>query len=309
MTFSMTANTRPVGGAFADTSATTTRLAPLAPGMCELPAGWDAVNELKPEFLIFGELHGTEQSPAFVGQVVCALAASGERILLAVEFDSSLDSQFQFAWGLPQDQYPEALSKIGWVGRSDGIASQAMFNLLVQLHAFKSAGAAISIVAFNGAKDSEQQARFSALPGQNPHEAAQAENIMLAAQADNYDLTIVLVGNIHAMKQPVQRPETTFEPMAMRLARSGVVVSLDMQSSGGTAWNCQLKAGYVPHAGKPITDDAISCANYDVRPDGGSERLLPMTIHLNTSEKLDNIYDGVFSVGNVTGSSPAVPKF
>jgi hypothetical protein len=273
---------------------------------CKLPAGWNSVEDLKPEFVIFGELHGTQQSPAFVGDVVCALAASGKRILLGVEFDASLDPQFQTAWKLPHETFAQALSKAGWAGRRDGVASEAMFDLLVRLHALKSRGAAISIVAFNGMKDKEQRGRFAALLGQNSHEAAQAENIQIAARAKTYDLTLVLVGNLHAMKRTVERPGIAFEPMAMRLAASNSVVTLEMKGSGGSAWNCQLKAGFVPQAGQPITDDAITCAIYDTKPDAGLEGTLPTTIRLYSGTQFSNSYDGFFAVGKMTGSRPAV---
>ena len=45
---------------------------------CPLPPGWDAIAARNPRFVIFGEMHGTEQTPAFFGDVACALATKGE---------------------------------------------------------------------------------------------------------------------------------------------------------------------------------------------------------------------------------------
>ena len=36
-------------------------------------------------FLVIGEVHGTVQTPALFGELVCALASSGMRILVGLE--------------------------------------------------------------------------------------------------------------------------------------------------------------------------------------------------------------------------------
>ena len=96
------------------------------------PGGWSDVTELEPRFVVFGELHGTRQGPEFIGNLACALASRGERILLAVEHSSTNDAALQAAWSLPADRFGQALVETGWAGRQDGVASQAMFAMLVR---------------------------------------------------------------------------------------------------------------------------------------------------------------------------------
>ncbi|MEJ8628784.1 hypothetical protein P0F65_00260 [Sphingomonas sp. I4] len=59
---------------------------------CQVPPGWDQVDA---KVVVFGEMHGTREAPAFVGNLACALAARGERVLVAVEHDVINDDDFQ----------------------------------------------------------------------------------------------------------------------------------------------------------------------------------------------------------------------
>lgn len=274
---------------------------PAAPN-CRTPTGWAAVEQRKPRYVIFGEWHGTAQSPAFVEQVACALVASGKTILLGIEFDAALDPQLQDVWAKPQAQFAEALRKVGWAGRRDGVASQAMFDMLVHLHALKDRGSPIAIVAFNGARDAEQERRFAALPGQGPHEAAQAENIALASRARFYNLTLVLVGSSHARLQPISIAGTSYAPMAMRLAATGSVISLQMKSAGGTAWNCQLRAGFSPASSQSVRTEDVVCASRPLAADPQPQPVHSIVLNHSTGAA----FDGAFWLAHVDGSPPAV---
>src|SRR3546814_20260999 len=96
-----------------------------------------------------------------------------------------------------------------------------MFALLVRLHGLKEAGVAVDVAAFNGMRDDAQRARLAGLPGQGPHEAAQAENIRDAAAAGDYDRLLILVGSFHARKSTGGAGDDRFEHMAMSSAPSG----------------------------------------------------------------------------------------
>lgn len=274
---------------------------------CTLPEGWQAVDARKPRFVIFGETHGSVESPAFVGEVACGLLAGGKRILLGIEFDAHLNDKLRAAWRLPDAAFREQLPTIGWAGRADGVASRAMFDLLLRLHALKAKGAAIDIVAFNGARDRAQQLRFETLPGQGPHEAAQAENIADAAKAAPYDLVLVLVGGFHARQLPVGQGPDRFEPMALRLAPAGRVVSLQLRQAGGTIWGCQLKPGLQLGPGDAIPADAIECIEHAIKGEDDLHRA-PF-LHLGTeADSTRTGYDGFFWVGALHASPPLIPQ-
>jgi hypothetical protein len=275
---------------------------------CRVPQGWSAVAARKTRYVIFGEVHGTREGPAFVGATACGLAARGERLLVAVEQQATDNAALQAAWALPPARFPTALRQHGWSGRQDGIASEAMFALLVRLHQLKAKGRRIDVVAFNGVHDESQRARFKDLPGQGPHEAAQSENIRAAGEAKRYDHVLVLVGNLHARKQPITRNGVRYEPMAMRLAPGAAVTSLNMAGAAGTMWNCLLKPGVVLEPRKPLPDGALDCASH---PAGGHPDLRrPPFVALGAlpGSDPDPDYDGFFWVGRVSGSPPAVAK-
>ncbi|HEY0624715.1 hypothetical protein [Sphingomonas sp.] len=281
---------------------------PKAPNarLCRMPEGWDQVMAQDPRYIVFGELHGTEQGPEFIGNLACALAAKGQRILVAVEKSAADDRELQTAWRLPADQFAGALSHIGWLGRDDGVASEAMFAMLVRLHGLKESGLPIGVVAFNGVKDEDQAKRFADLPGQGPHEAAQAENIAQAARLANYDRTLVLVGNFHARKDSIEWRGVQFDPMAKRLARHGKTVTLNMLYAAGSNWSCVLKPGAKVEPNRPITADLLDCGNHLTKgsPDLGRAPFIELDPARSGST---GDYDGFFWVGPISGSAPFAP--
>ena len=271
---------------------------------CTMPSGWTDIARRKPRFVVFGEVHGTQEAPELVGRVACALIAQGKSVLVAVEHDVSFDPAYQAAWRQPPEKFAAALLQAGWKGSSDGKGSVAMLNMLKQLHQLAWQGHAIRLTAFDGERDIVQRRKFSTLPGQGPRDAAQADNIRIAADAASYDFVLVLTGNIHARRQPFKRGDTAVEPMAMHLARVGPMVTLDARYSGGSAWTCELKPGMRPEPGEPISNDAIECAVHPLgmQPDLGRTPFLSLA----ASSDADDAYDGFFWLGTAHGSPPAV---
>lgn len=268
---------------------------------CRLPPGWDQVAARRARIVVFGEIHGTRESPAFVGNLACALTSKGERILVAVEHFSVVDGDFQKAWALPDAGFVPALVKSGWAGREDGVASEAMLAMLVRLHRLAQAGRKIDIVAFSGIKDAAQGRKFAKLGGQGPHDAAQAENIREAAARRRYDHVLVLAGNIHARKHPVTHATPAFEPMAMRLSRSAFLVTLNMKVAGGTVWTCEPKTN-----GRDGEDDS-ECAAHPAWTDAKLRRKPFIALGALPDQQPDPDYDGVYWLGPVSASPPAVP--
>lgn len=266
---------------------------------CTPPIGWDSVEHRHTRYVIFGEYHGTAEAPAFVARIACALARRGERLLVAIEQQWEDDAALRRIWRLPRRRFASALARLPlWAGRDDGVGSRAMFAMLIRLHGL---GRKVRVVAFNPTQT--QEARFSALPLQGPHEAAQADNIRAVADRGDYRRVLVLTGNLHARTLPVMRQGVSFEPMAMHLAPRREVISLDMRSSGGTAWACQMTGAVTP--GAPIDAARVSCKAQTVLGDpavGGTRRIALRPVA--DAAALDPSYDGFYYVGQVTASPP-----
>jgi hypothetical protein len=231
-------------------------------GRCALPTGWSEIAAKNPRFLVFGEEHGTRESPELVSSIACALARKGHRVLVGVELSSSGNSTLQQLWDSPVEGFAQRLEDRlpDFAHRQDGVGSEAMRGMLERLHALTREGRMIDIVAFNSNPTEEK--RWANLPGQGPHEAAQAANIASAAKKNPYDYILILVGNSHAQKQPVQFRNAKYKPMAMHLASVGSVLSLGEIFGSGTAWNCILKPGPNPRSGEQIAQSDLDCGSH-----------------------------------------------
>ncbi|MBJ7439002.1 MAG: hypothetical protein JHD35_08275 [Sphingopyxis sp.] len=256
---------------------------------------------------MFGEIHGTKEAPLLFGQQASALAAQNQRVLIAVELGAIYNRQVQKAWNGPHATFEQSLTAAGWAGGRDGTKSVAMLEMLSRLHRLKEYGARLSVVAFNGARDDAQASRLKTLSSAAGHEEAQAENIIDAANADNFDYVLVLVGNAHARKKEIDRFGDQYRPMAMLLERAGKTVSLNMAWSSGTAWNCILKAGVRPPPKKPVTTDMLNCGNQPEAGQTNRDNLPYMSLGRLPEDTDGDSFDGYFWLGTISGSPPARP--
>ena len=264
---------------------------------CDPLPGWESVaDSTRDRYLVIGESHGTAEVPAAVAEYVCAV--STEPTLLAIEWDASDNNGLQLALAEDGDLRAGLDTHIpSWNDRSDGVASEAMLALVERARELNRAGRPVDVVTFNGARDAAQEAKFSHLPGQEPHEASQAENIRAARNAKDYSHVVVLVGGVHARKTPFEYDGVSWEPMAMKLAPPEEVTSLIATHSGGTAWNCIMPA----QTDKPmeeVTMDDLDCSAHDAKPVHDGEP------GFDTPEDLPAFYDGILHVGRVTASPP-----
>lgn len=275
--------------------------------LCTSPDGWHAVVQRDPKFVVFGESHGTREAPAFFGSLACSLATDGEVILIAIEFSPYHNDALQDAWNADEEDFDNLLLQAGWRGRRDGVGSEAMFEMVRDLHRLKKAGYAIDITAFSGAGSEDQREKFAHLPGQGPHEAAQAENVANAAEKRSYDRVLVLVGNLHAEKQPIDLGRGAFDPMAKRLGAYGSVLSLNVKYDAGTSWSCQLRADFDPKIDGSPTDADIECGPHPAGATGSFNRNAFIEVVDQTPDSAETGFDGFFWLGPITASPPKAP--
>ncbi len=272
---------------------------------CSSPHGLhDVTRAHDVRFIVFGEEHGTEQSPAMVADAACALSRKGEHVLVALELQAREDAALQKAWRGPHANFRQTLIRTmpEWSSRNDGVASRAMLALLERLHALKQQGPVINVTAFNGFRDGAQAVDLKVIPQPGRHEAAQAENIRRAADAGQYDRVLVLVGSAHACKQRCHG--MTYDPMAMRLAPADQIVSLLMRRESGSTWNCLIRPGTTLIAGRPPEPDCGIHTSKGRADLSGQPRIALADPASPASARGD--YDGYYFVGAVTGSPPAL---
>lgn len=181
---------------------------------------------------IFGEIHGTTEIPAFVGDVVCLAARDGRRVVLGVEMrpqdaDAPI-ARYLASKGTAADR---AQLIADWLPAvPDARSSEAMADLIVRVRALQRAGARISVLSFDpvGPAAGAPEAR----------EQAMADTLRQAAEAQPGVRLLILTGGAHA-RHGVLGPNGTIASMTTRLP-AGVAVTVGVAPQGGTIWNCRL---------------------------------------------------------------------
>ncbi len=234
--------------------------------------------------ILVGELHGTEESPAFVAALVCQAARAGKSVTVGfelVEAEESRFSAFLGSGGTAADRQA-LLDGPVWQARGQaqyGLTSEAMAGLLERLRALRRGGHAITFALFNRTDGSSSQDR----------DRKMAESLAALVDRATTDLFVVLTGNIHSRVARGTPWNPDYEPMGYLLARTRPdldLLALDVAHAGGTAWLC--------------TSDG--CGIQSVRGRGEGEAT-SVEIH---DEVQPYGHHGRYFVGNLHGSPPAV---
>jgi hypothetical protein len=215
--------------------------------------------------VLLGEVHGSYETPGFVGDLVCHAATAGTvRVGLEMppEEQERIDA-FLHSDGSPTDRQ-QMLAGAFWTrDDQDGRISVAMLALLDSLRQLSRGGANLKVVAFDIRQDRRDVDRDQEM----------AKNLAAAFEREPTAIFIVLVGNLHARKEP--HPDFPQPFMAEYFVRMRIrLTTLDVRYGAGTSWIC------CPECGAHVV---------------GHERALSR----------DRAYDGTFSVGVLTAASPA----
>jgi hypothetical protein len=209
--------------------------------------------------------------------LVCSLAAINDEVVLALEIpDFSTPNISDYMSSDSDESFsPEASDTLFW-GRTtqDGRSSVAMAELISYAKALRNSGMHVDVFAFDRAVRS--------MNGRDGAMAAALRELLLARP--NARL-VVLTGNVHARKTLGSSFNPEFAPMTSLLTDFDPI-ALDLAHSGGTVWVC-LSSG---------------CGETMVRP----QRAPPSTQFPFYFSETEEAFDGVYFVGEVTASRPAV---
>lgn len=230
------------------------------------------LNMPAPSLLLVGEVHGTNEAPALIGDLACASARYGKPVVVALEIpieeQASLD-YFLASKGSDADQAALLASRF-WTRQSqDGRSSAAMLKLLQRLRTLRTEGAQISVLAvddgMSGSRDAGMATRIRAA-----HNAVPA--------------VIALLGNVHASREKGRQSAPDHEPAGYLLSDLNPH-SLYVRGPAGTAWVC------VPECGVTSIPDN--------RHVGDKRGYLP-------AAGLIPGYDGLYAPASSTASPPAI---
>ena len=219
--------------------------------------------------IIFGEIHGTTELPAFFLDCVQEFHRNNERVQIFLEFPTDIDV-------LLKEYVQEKISLTKFISEShwkknDGRASIAMLNLINEV---KNTGLGnIPIFAIDASKYVENR------------DAEMMSNFMKSFSSDSYN--IVLVGNLHAQLKAYHRGTKIITPFASLLkGKISEIASFRAAYPAGSAWVCTPDCGL---------------KNIDKNDDEFEE----FPINNVYWGKVEVKYSGVFKVGSISASSPA----
>jgi hypothetical protein len=244
---------------------------------CSPIPGSEAVLGAGKRYYVFGEVHGTSETPELFGDLVCA-AAQKRAVVVALEFDEQSTSSLQrfiASAGGEADVRVLLLDDAWSRSIADGRNSAAMLRLLKRLQKLRSSGAEVEVYATQMRVEQQDQ---------NYAELAMAVEWKRLASAYPNAPIMILVGRMHALLK--ERPDLPFKPAASHLP-SNDVISFRPELPGGAAWNCQGDGCHAHSVEKRITK--------------------PRFVGLLSSS--DGQYTGSYSVGRpFTASAPAATE-
>ena len=189
--------------------------------------------------VLLGEMHGTKEIPALVGDLVAHETEFGEDVILALEItsiDQSLVNSYLTSSGEPADQAALVAGEHWQEPTHDGRDSQAMFELIERIRKLRNRGANVSIDLFDVPGDGERNKRM-------------ANHLRSVMQRSPHAIVLVLTGNFHAMTarppwKVINDGKQIEPPMtAGRYLADLHPLSINISAANGEVWACMNGCG------------------------------------------------------------------
>lgn len=219
---------------------------------------------------LFGELHGTEEAPAFVANVAEEAARNGATVRIGLEMTAAMQpavDAFLRSDGTPGDY--AALTQHPFWRIHDGRSSVAMLSLIDKARRLRHSGNAVDVFLFDITGGSIRH-----------RDEGMANNILAAVKAAPDAIHLILTGNLHAR---------TNSPRYMGwhiLRRHKNTIALNLAHGGGSAWIS--------------SDRGIGAQNLS-----GSDRGTDQFVEW-LKDWDGQAYHGIYYVSRITASPPAV---
>lgn len=203
------------------------------------------VTKIKPQVILVGEIHGTNEMPAFVSGLLCSLLQSGKSVILSLEREvQEQESLNRFITSEGTEADRRALtSHYGWRSKGqDGRSSEAMLALLEDVRKLRKSGHRIGVAATlswakidipltdaeNTPLSLEDNILYSSL-----NDRAMADSILGTAILYRQYTQVVLSGYGHTSNVRRLAWNAEFRPMGEILAGFMPVFTIGIESGGG----------------------------------------------------------------------------
>lgn len=199
----------------------------VAAGTCSpIPGAEQLWSRPKLRWLIVGETHGSNETPAAFLDLVCDALEHGKRVTVALERSSSEQELLDRVLTDPDSTHAvkDLLRQWDWREALDGRSSKAMLQLLLALRDLHLSHPQLSIVAFDTSTPNDNSAA---------RDEAMGKTLLSLRKKKPNDLILMLTGDAHASEKPVSdwgyNPAAAYLPADERL-------SLEAKSNGGASW-------------------------------------------------------------------------
>ncbi|MHA7628093.1 hypothetical protein [Corallococcus sp. M7] len=237
--------------------------------------------------MLLGELHGTQQVPRFIAQSVCQLVTAGVPVTVGLELPVENEERvtaFLQSQGGDVDWLKLMEAPFWRSPYPDGRGSEAVANMLEQLRHLRAQGLDVAVFVYDHPKLSGQQ-----------REDALTKTVLAQVKSKPERFHLVVSGNIHPRTAKGLPWDKQYKPMGHLLkAELEDVTALDMAYNSGTAWICAANK----------QSSKLDCGVKEAKGKDNGDRFF---MHTWSSANKDG-YHGVFYVGPVTASEPAVLK-
>ncbi len=235
--------------------------------------------------VLFGEIHGTVESPAFVTNAACLALRADLPVTVALEVPREEQPRvdaFLASAGLDADRTALLDSSFWQDVYQDGRRSQAMLSLLDEVRRLRRGGHPVHVKLIDRLEERTEPMKRDRWMG---------EALVQAFEETPGGVVLSLTGNVHSRISRGTPWNADFETAGFVLvtARPDLrVTSLDVDYAGGTAWTC-------------TSAEASSCQVRTLRGKGDTQGGR-VVLH----PEVTNGHSGVYQVGSLSASPPAV---
>ncbi len=197
--------------------------------------------------IVFGEMHGIQEIPVFVGDQVELLLDTGKSVRMGLEFNSNDTDALNAAMLVQDDEalHDALMALPQWREGTDARNGMAMAAMLQRLGRLSSQyPGQLTVFAYDIAFD-----QFTSTNSRDAHMAAIIGRHRTLA--DDSDYVLVLAGNAHAFAAPGAPWDEDFRSMVVQLKPQHPVISLRNAQSGGEAWLCTPDCKITPLTAMP----------------------------------------------------------
>ena len=227
------------------------------------------------ELLLFGEMHGSIEAPALIVQLACFLSRS-QHVAVGLELpskDQSLIDAYLVSNGTSSDQQKLTSSEFWQFGR-DGRSSSAMLKLIENIRVLKKRGHPTDLFAFDDQPGTKLERNIAIANGIRRFHTSHPTTKIIA-----------LMGNIHAMEDPIHLGGREVVPSGS-LLHDLHPTSILIAYPRGTIWACMPTCG--SHDLKAVGGETGALGFREGSPMGG--------------------YTYTYYLRSITASPPAVQK-